>query len=131
MSLLFTLAEWHALAKLRLHTDSTLDLLGNVTRELGQQARRFQAFTCSAFDTKELPKEAVRGRRRRAKRDGNQASSSATVTEKAMPKKKTLNLFTYKWHALADYVKTIQFFGTSDSYSTQPVCRILNHYFLH
>ncbi|KAG2737357.1 hypothetical protein P692DRAFT_20761974, partial [Suillus brevipes Sb2] len=30
--LLFRLAEWHALAKLRIHTDDSLDLLSRATR---------------------------------------------------------------------------------------------------
>jgi hypothetical protein len=32
-----------------------------------------------------------------------------------------LNLETYTYHAMGDYVKTIRTFGTTDSYSTQPV----------
>ena len=32
-----------------------------------------------------------------------------------------LNLFTYKFHALGDYVRTIRLFGGTDSYSTQLV----------
>jgi hypothetical protein len=36
-------------------------------------------------------------------------------------KPKYLNLNTYTYHALGDYAKTIQHFGTTDSYSTQPV----------
>jgi hypothetical protein len=36
-------------------------------------------------------------------------------------KQKKLNLRTYKHHALGDYVDTIRRFGTTDSYSTQPV----------
>ena len=35
-------------------------------------------------------------------------------------KKKTLNLNTYKFHTLADYVVTIRLFGTTDSYSMLP-----------
>lgn len=34
---------------------------------------------------------------------------------------KTLNLNTYKWHALGDVVPAIRLFGTTDSYSTQIV----------
>jgi hypothetical protein len=34
---------------------------------------------------------------------------------------KTLNLNTYKWHALGDVVPTIRLFGTTDLYSTQIV----------
>jgi len=36
-------------------------------------------------------------------------------------RKKTLNLNTYKFHALGDYVETIKMYGTTDSYSTEPV----------
>jgi hypothetical protein len=36
-------------------------------------------------------------------------------------KPKLLNLNTYTYHALGDYVRTIRTFGTTDSYSTQPV----------
>ena len=36
-------------------------------------------------------------------------------------KPKLLNLEIYTYHAMGDYVKTIQTFGTTDSYSTQPV----------
>ena len=34
---------------------------------------------------------------------------------------KQFNLNTYKFHALGDYCNTIRRFGTTDSYSTQPV----------
>ncbi|KAJ6538579.1 hypothetical protein B0H10DRAFT_1669333, partial [Mycena sp. CBHHK59/15] len=34
---------------------------------------------------------------------------------------KTFNMNTYKGHSLPDYPDTILFFGTTDSYSTQPV----------
>ena len=37
-------------------------------------------------------------------------------------KVKTLNISTTKFHFLADYVRTIQMFGCTDSYSTQLVC---------
>jgi hypothetical protein len=39
---------------------------------------------------------------------------------------KTLNLNTYKFHALGDYTSTIRQYGTTDSYSTEAVCA---HYF--
>jgi hypothetical protein len=123
LSLLFTLAEWHALAKLRLHTDSTLDLLDKATSDLGRQLRRFQSYTCTFFKTKELPKEeAARGRRRKNKAAADAAHPpSAAASVKPPPKTKLFNLFTYKLHALGDYARTIRWFGTSDSYSTQPV----------
>jgi hypothetical protein len=104
LRLLYKTAEWHALAKLRLHTDSTLDLLEVVTREFGRLMRKFRDKTSDKFDTMELPQEA-------GARKGGAHSS----------KKKKLNLNTYKFHALGDYVATIRLFGTTDSYSTQLV----------
>ncbi|EDQ99293.1 uncharacterized protein LACBIDRAFT_335113 [Laccaria bicolor S238N-H82] len=53
--------------------------------------------------------------------DGSTTSRKATQA-KLPPgrRKKTLNLNTYKAHALGDYVETIQRYGTTDSYSTEP-----------
>ena len=110
LRLLYRTAEWHALAKLRIHTDSTLDLLQEATRELGRLLRQFRDRTSDEFDTVELP--------------------SKTGTEKkggSSSKKKKLNLNTYKFHSLGDYVTTIRLFGTTDSYSTQLVSRVLYH----
>jgi hypothetical protein len=124
-SLLFTTAEWHTLAKMRLHTDSTLAWLDESTKAFGKQIRSFQSFTCSFFDTRELlQEEAARSRRQQKKKSTNpstlvpaQAAPSAGTTGK----KKLFNLILIKLHALGDYVKTIKTFGTTDSYSTQPV----------
>ena len=58
LRLLYKAAEWHALARLRLHTDSTLDLLEMVTREFGRLMRQFRDKTSDTFDTVELPREA-------------------------------------------------------------------------
>jgi hypothetical protein len=121
--LLFTLAYWQALAKLRLHTTFSIAALKNVTCQLGRQLRNFTKKTCSAFTTKELPREeAARGRRN--------AKKAAAAREAGLPppkaasggsKIKIFNMLTYKGHSLGDYVRTILFFGTTDSYSTQPV----------
>lgn len=103
LRLLYKAAEWHALAKLRMHTDSTLDILEAVTREFGRLMRQFRDKTSDEFNTVELPRETG------TKKGGGRSS------------KKTLNLNTYKFHALGDYVATIRLFGTTDSYSTQVV----------
>jgi hypothetical protein len=127
MDLLFTLATWHAYAKLRLHTDKTLKSFETVTKTLGKQLRRFVKTTCAVFDTKELPKEvAARAKRaaRQAAQSGSVPSANAPVTSGA--KSKTFNLSTYKLHALGDYADTIRRFGTTDSYSTQMVCQSLH-----
>lgn len=65
----------------------------------------------------ELPQEhAVRGRRKAAL-----AAKQGQAVPVSQPKHKTLNLTTYKYHALADYPSTIRQYGTTDSYSTQLV----------
>lgn len=99
--MLYKTAEWHALAKLRLHTETTLSLLEAVTKEFGYLIRQFRDKTSDKYNTVELPHGA----------DARKRGPNS-------PKKKTLNLNTYKFHALADYVATIRLFGTTDSYST-------------
>jgi hypothetical protein len=54
LDLLFIMAHWHALAKLRLHTDISLDLMDDVTTALGHTLRTFEKATSSAFETHEL-----------------------------------------------------------------------------
>jgi len=114
-TLLFRLAQWHALAKLRLHTDHSLDLLDKATRLLGDQLRNFQQFTCTAFKTMELPSETAA---RRQQQERNLDTSTSTICG---ARAKSFNLATYKFHALGDYVRNIRLFGTTDSYTTQLV----------
>jgi hypothetical protein len=133
MTLLFRLAQWHALAKLRMHTEPTLTIMESVTAMLGRELRRFRDITCAAFTTVELPKEtAARGRRETRRKANPQAkgsndkpvekkAGSGTSNGKPVPRKRGLNLLTYKVHALGDYVRNIRMFGTTDSYSTQTV----------
>jgi hypothetical protein len=69
MDLLFELATWHALAKLWLHTETTLRALDMSTKRLGDALRTFKKVTCVAYITKELPsEEAARGWRQAALR---------------------------------------------------------------
>jgi len=115
---------WHALAKLRIHTDKTLDLLEAATKTLTSAMRRFLRETCKAFHTKELRREAeARGRRAAAL---TSKGDSRTVKKKAktVQRSKKFNLATYKYHALADYAEAIRRFGPTDNYSTQ-IVRIL------
>jgi hypothetical protein len=127
MTLLFRLAEWHALAKLRMHSESTLTLMESATAALGDIMRKFRDATCSAFKTRELPKETAARGRRQTRKQVKKASQPEKLPAGAKPnirssaKDKSLNLATYKVHALADYVRTIRLFGTTDSYSTQTV----------
>jgi hypothetical protein len=65
--LLFVMAHWHGLAKLRMHTDTTLDMMDAVTSDLGTKLRAFQQKTCAIFKTKELRREANARNRKQAK----------------------------------------------------------------
>lgn len=101
-----------------MHTDDTLAWLDQSTTELGIQIRKFASHTCPCFETLELPaEEAARGRRRARKSQTSTNTAPATTSKKKL----AFNLIMYKLHALGDYVQNIRMFGTTDSYSTQPV----------
>lgn len=150
MKLLYRTAEWHGFAKLRMHSHSTLEHLENLTTEFGALMRQFRDRTCSQFHAVELPRE-VAARNRQTQRDQARASRAEHLPGKSgkpisklssltpashrnapqpafvvssassSRKPKTLNLLTPKFHALGDYVRTIQLFGCTDSFSTQLV----------
>ena len=152
MTLLYRLAEWHALAKLRMHTESTLTLFKTITTSLCHEIRNFRDVTCEAFETVELEKEAAARGRQRANANVKHGSGSGLPTppfvdtphppssSSVQPgpsapkphderrKGKKLNISTYKFHALPDYIHTIRMFGTTDSYSTQTVRFCLIHH---
>jgi hypothetical protein len=116
------MAEWHALAKMRLHSDETLALLEKSLRRLGAQLRKFSKITCSAFRTFELPGETAARHRNK-----NHTSESQPSMKAAGPRPKLFNLFTYKMHALGDYMQSIKVFGTTDSYTTQVVSTLFKN----
>jgi hypothetical protein len=116
-SLLYRFAQWHALAKLRIQSDSTLTFLDETFKKLSQKLRRFQRDTCAAFNAKELPKEKTA----RQRRDTQRSEPNTIPTESSQPRVKKFNLGTYKFHAMGDYVRSIRFFGTTDSFTTQIV----------
>ncbi|THH16591.1 hypothetical protein EUX98_g9280 [Antrodiella citrinella] len=112
--LLFVLATWHACAKLRLHTDSTLSFLDKSTTSLGQMLRKFNSVVCSVFETYDLPtEEAARGRINALLVKKGKAPRSTTK------RRRLFNMATYKLHALGDYLAYARWFGPSDNYSTQ------------
>jgi len=153
VDLLFTLAHWHGLAKLRMHSDLTLEILDKLTTDLGDRFREFKAKVCPAYQTQELDCEVnARSRRqakeasKRAEKDKANVDARGTAARKPkagahangqeivgskhpqdvpIPKqprrKKSFNFQTYKFHSLGDYVASIRQFGTTDSYSTEPV----------
>ncbi|CEL58458.1 hypothetical protein RSOLAG1IB_12126 [Rhizoctonia solani AG-1 IB] len=124
--LLFILAEWHGLAKLRLHTSETLKVMKKLTVQLGSELCRFAEVT-KDLDVRETPKEYLQRRKQAEaqaalrRKVGAQSKSKIQVPENASNGRRQceLNLNTHKVHALADYVEHIQEFGTTDSYSTQ------------
>jgi hypothetical protein len=120
LKLLFQLGHWHSLAKLRMHTDTTLHILSQVTVSLGNSLREFEEKTCTMFQTRELEREQT-ARNRRQEQSAINGGLKPDAPGRNARKPKHLNLKTYKFHALGDYVATIRRFGTTDSYSTQPV----------
>lgn len=87
MKLLFVLAHWHGLAKLRLHTDTTLDILDQLTSELGDQFRSFVSRVCDQVETKELPREYQARKRREAQRKGQGRQRALTKKAQSGAKK--------------------------------------------
>jgi hypothetical protein len=100
-----------------MHTDHTLDILDDATRDIGVEFRAFTTKTCPAFNTKELRRQ-TEARQRRQLKNGNK-NESAPASSGARPRK--FNIQTYKFHSLGDYADTIRTFGTTDSFSTEPV----------
>src|ERR1700741_2407910 len=57
LDLLYVLNYWHSLAKLRMHTDSTLQIFRQTTTLLADSLRYFAIETCRHFNTFETDKE--------------------------------------------------------------------------
>ena len=123
ITLLYHLAEWHTLAKLRMHMETTVTHLENVTKILGSSFHQFQKQTCPAFSTVELPKEAAQRTRKQQKKNfkGNKLAAGATQSTQPSRKLKTFSTSTYKLHSLGDYAHMVREYGVTDSYSTQSV----------
>ena len=122
------MAHWHGLAKLRMHSDLTLEIMDGVTSAVGQQFREFKASVCAAYTTHELSWEVEARTRRQLKQAAKQNGvridkqrAPAGTALNNVKRTKVFNIQTYKFHALGDYVSTIRQYGTSDSYSSEPV----------
>jgi hypothetical protein len=121
-----------------------------VTKDLGNKLRVFKQKTCSVFQTRELRREFdtwVRKQHKKAQHLGTKTSNTAPALNSNPPVElsthrsshtsvthgsgksqatgarlaRTLNLNTYKFHALGDYTSIIRKYGTTDSYSTESV----------
>ncbi|KAH7919092.1 hypothetical protein BV22DRAFT_1185026, partial [Leucogyrophana mollusca] len=131
LELLYVMAYWHSLAKLRMHTDSSLKLLELATTLLGQRIRFFAEDTSKHFRTIETDKEyraRMRATQRRCEKAAGTVSSNpgpalsdaaTSVASMGSKQPRSFSLQTSKLHALGDYVRQIRQFGTTDSFSTQ------------
>ena len=105
-----------------MHSDVTLAILDKETTVTGRLLRIFSTEMCPQFKTKELRREAEARQRLQAKQHGGHSNLSSSAP---IRKPRSFNLNTYKIHALGDYVETIKMYGTTDSYSTEPVSNIV------
>lgn len=115
--LVWNMAVWHALAKLRLHRETTIQILEAATSSMGAALRAFKR-ACASVDTRELPGEvAARGRRTAAK-----AAVNGTVAAPVLGKNhKAFNDKTFKMHGLGYVPQDVREVGPTDVYSTQAV----------
>ena len=129
--LLFEAATFHGLAKLRLHTETTVQDLEHSLTRLGDALRSFQKKVCPAYKTAELPTEEAARIRRQATAASKSAAADLKGKGKATPKnpiqetgvrrQRNFNLNTYKIHALGGYGKAIRKYGSMDNYNSQTV----------
>ncbi|KAI0362841.1 hypothetical protein BV20DRAFT_959474, partial [Pilatotrama ljubarskyi] len=122
--LLFQLATWHALAKLRLHTDTTLAHFEDAVRALGQAMRAFTSKVCPDYETRELDKELAARQRRKAKKD--KKGKAPAIPSNVERTRKEFNINTYKFHRLGDGPRSVRETGTLDITSTQTVSGALS-----
>jgi hypothetical protein len=120
-----------------MHSELTLKIMDDVTSAVGRQFRAFKATVCSSFETHELRQEVEARARRaanqaakqagaqkgkgRARNLGQQQTPGSQISSNIVRRMKVFNFQTYKFHALGDYMSTIRRYGTTDSYSTEPV----------
>lgn len=119
------------MAKLRLHSESTVDILDELTTSLGEAFRHFTRVVCPSYHTKELPRETKARNRKKAATDASNSKSKSSLAD-ALRKAgkeptggaiaKTYNIETYKHHSSGDVVDAIRRFGTTESYSSRVVC---------
>lgn len=133
MDLLFEMATWHFLAKLRLHTESTIMALETSTTRLGTAFRKFASTTCEAYVTKDLPsEEAARGRRQAALEQKKGTNGNQQTNTPSGARERKFNLSAYKPHSLPDYTAYIHLNGTTDGFTNQVVSDLtINKFIAH
>jgi hypothetical protein len=123
-----------------MHNDLTLDVMEAAAASLGKMLQEFQDSTCLAFATKELRREYDARVRHEAKQKGQRSSTSSVIRQPTQTTNlpsvdptaasgsrpggrhpKGFNLSTYKGHSLGDVMNAVREYGTTDSFSTEPV----------
>ena len=139
IELLYIFATWHALAKLHIHTDTSLGLLDTATTALGNALRYFTRVTCPEFKTVETPAEYAKRQRQQAAAVSSASttipststtvsSTSTTAPSTVGRQPRTFSLGTIKLHFLGDYVSCIRMFGTTDNYNSALVSGTLTYH---
>ncbi|KAJ7058168.1 hypothetical protein C8F01DRAFT_1085946 [Mycena amicta] len=129
LDLIGWMSTWHAYAKMRIHTDSTLRSFDIATMALGKTARRFSNKT-SELQTRALVKETRAKQRRKTSKAskpgaqpavGKQRSHAAPADDDNVEDAPLTywNLNTVKFHFLGYYVSSIPRFGTTDSHNSE------------
>ncbi|KAI0629503.1 hypothetical protein C8Q77DRAFT_1065419 [Trametes polyzona] len=123
--MLFELANWHALASLRLHTTVTLDIWRTCTRYMYTSVRMFAWTTCERYNTRELPQESE-ARARVATAKASKKGASIAKERTTPPTKQRSPRFvkftvhkTYKYHALGHHPDFVERSGTTDNHNTR------------
>ena len=111
----FTLMEFHAYSKLRMHWDMTAAWFRTSTTRLGAFVRRFKCETEKVYRTTDLPKEV----RARSRRKATAASGSTVAATTA--KERTLGLNTSKYHNIGHFVGAVPEIGSLIGGSTAQV----------
>ena len=128
--LIFMLCMWHTLAKLQLHTSTTLKHLQTMTKKLSKILWSFAKTTHTDFETTDLPHEQAAWAWRHAAKDSTKRTGGGASTKKTSPgaTRRFFNLLTYKLHSLGDYFWAILMYGSTDNYSMQVVQAPVNLY---
>ncbi|KAJ3537255.1 hypothetical protein NM688_g6717 [Phlebia brevispora] len=113
-ALLYSIAYFHCLAKMRLHTDTSVALLDHAYSVMASHLRHFHTVICPRFQTKETTREYTARMRAQA----NGTARGPVATESSGRKPRSFNMSTIKMHLLGYYATYIPLYGTTDGYNT-------------
>jgi hypothetical protein len=88
--MLWDLALWHGLAKMRIHTEETIQLLEATTRELALSVAAFEHNVCPHFETRKLAQEVARRGRARLRQEQLAAASGRSEQDVSQVKQKVI-----------------------------------------